>query len=132
MENARHVELTIEVDPVPASRPRVTRFGTYYGAPYKKWMAAAAKELEGQAITEKFTGPVAVAIEVICKRPAKPANEYPVGDVDNYAKGPLDAINSQGSFWNDDKQVVQLNVTKRYAEKGEKPHSKILITESEL
>jgi len=41
-------------------------------------------------------GPLAVGVECVCKRPAKPARGYPMGDVDNYAKGILDAATKAG------------------------------------
>lgn len=34
MEN---IKITIPIDPVPASRPRVTRYGTYYGKKYTQF-----------------------------------------------------------------------------------------------
>lgn len=42
---------------------------------------------------------------------------YPSGDVDNYAKAALDGMN--GVVWEDDRQVVQLGATKRWAFDGE-------------
>lgn len=62
------------------------------------------------------TSPVAVSIHCHCKTPKKPANSYPVGDLDNYAKGILDAITQSGAIWHDDKQVVSLVITKQYSD----------------
>lgn len=118
------LQVTIGLDPVPASRPRVTKWGTYYTATYKKWKEAAAKFFEKPE--QVLTGPLAVELEVICKRPKKPTSEIPVGDVDNYAKAALDAVND-AQLWEDDKQVTQLLVTKRYAEPGEAPRTIIQI-----
>ena len=46
----KHVPLTLLGQPVPASRPRVTRWGTYYGKNYTRWRKAAddlLKEAKG-------------------------------------------------------------------------------------
>ena len=73
-------------------------------------------------------GPLAVGVECVCKRPAKPARGYPMGDVDNYAKGILDAATKAG-VWVDDVQVVDLHINKRFAKRGEAPCVKLSITE---
>lgn len=43
---------------------------------------------------------------------------WPRPDCDNYAKAILDAMTTVGA-WQDDSQVVQLNVSKRYAVRDE-------------
>lgn len=48
---------------------------------------------------------------------------YPSGDVDNYAKSALDGLN--GVVWEDDRQVVQMGATKRWA--GEEEESGLTI-----
>ena len=51
-------------------------------------------------------------------RPAMRAKHpYPGGDIDNYAKGPLDAL--KGVAFHDDKQVTALAATKRWTGPGE-------------
>lgn len=69
-------------------------------------------------------------IEVVCKRPKKPANVMPIGDVDNYAKAALDAITS-ADIWADDKLVVEMTVRKRYTEGHEQPHTFITIQDAD-
>lgn len=117
--------VVIEQAPVPASRPRVSKWGVYYSDTYKKWKAAAARDFPTGPIMV-LKGPLAVTLEVVCKRPQKLTSSIPVGDVDNYAKAALDAVNDAG-LWDDDKQVVSLRVSKRYAEPGEAPHTLIDI-----
>ena len=38
--------LTLPLTPVPASRPRVTRWGTYYGKRYTQWREEAENLVE--------------------------------------------------------------------------------------
>jgi len=76
-----------------------------------------------QGYKDKFTvSPKAefeVSIDIICKKPNKPSNAYPRGDLDNYGKGYLDSITYAKLFWEDDIQVTKLNLTKRYQKEGE-------------
>lgn len=48
-------------------------------------------------------------------------------DLDNCAKGLLDALN--GTLYKDDGQVVLMVLTKEHAAKGEQPHVKVKITQ---
>ncbi len=118
------LKLTIPIAPVPASRARVTRFGTYYGKRYKAFMAKMSewvsenRTLIGPPSKRKkwliFRNTITVRIDLFCRTPKKPANCYPTGDVDNYAKGVLDSFN--GVLWEDDSQIVELTVTKCYSD----------------
>ena len=114
----------IGLAPVPASRPRVTKWGTYYTATYKDWKTAAQGFFP--QCPEVLQGALAVELSVICKRPVKLTIAIPKGDVDNYAKAALDAVNDAG-LWEDDKQVTHLTVSKRYAQPGETPRTIITI-----
>lgn len=113
--------LWLEGKPVPAGRPRVTRWGTYYPKTYTEWIAAntpVVSKLEPHVLT----GPVALYVEVICPPPkTKTEQVAPMGDVDNYAKGPMDLLTKLGKAWKDDRQIVMLAVTKRWAGPGEEP-----------
>ena len=68
---------------------------------------------------------LAVRVEQICKRPKTTRRSYPTGDCDNHVKGPLDALTQADGAWDDDDQIVWLEVTKRYAKSGEEPRSVI-------
>jgi Holliday junction resolvase RusA-like endonuclease len=123
------IELFIPVKPVPASRPRVSRWGTYFSKNYEDFrnqcslfLSKIKKQYPPQA------GKFKVQILFICHKPANPANSYPRGDVDNFLKGPLDAITKAGMIWEDDIQITRLIGIKRYAKAGEQVGMKITIT----
>jgi Holliday junction resolvase RusA-like endonuclease len=123
--------LTLIGAPTPAARPRVSRWGTYYPKTYTTWMKEAAPQVAEQAPPSPLEGPLRVDMHVVAKRPANPANPWPRGDVDNYAKGPLDVITKSERVWSDDSQVVELHVTKRYAVGDERPRVMVQITPKE-
>jgi Holliday junction resolvase RusA-like endonuclease len=130
---ARLVTLFLAVAPVPASRPRVTRFGgVYYGAPYKRFYEAAKTALSKMDFPT--TGaPVIWMGEFVIPKPRTGKLDYPRGDVDNYSKGPLDAMTKAAErFWQDDNQVVGMIAFKRYADPGEEPGVKIDYAPLEL
>ena len=107
-------------DPKPRNTPRVTRYGgIFYSKGYEAFYVECQKQLAEQA-GGALLGPIGAVIEVIIKRPKMGKLADPLGDVDNYAKGALDAA-TKGSVWGDDGQIVSLAVTKRYAEGGEAP-----------
>jgi Holliday junction resolvase RusA-like endonuclease len=106
--------------PVPAGRPRVTRWGTYYPKSYTDWAKAAKPFVEAMPAAP-ITGNVALLVEVRCTAPKKTDHTAPMGDVDNFAKGPMDLITKLGKSWIDDRQIVSLIVVKRWTEPGEEP-----------
>lgn len=116
--------------PAPAPRPRIRVLRlkggksmgvAYYAGKYKNFLVEAPKAIpESIEYFDKGTA-IEVAVQFICQRPLKPANPYPVGDVDNYAKGILDAITKQGTYWKDDAQITKLTLVKRYAIDDEEP-----------
>lgn len=108
---------------MPTPRPRA-RVLTTRGRPlavfyspkeYKAWQEKVAQHLRTVA-GHLFEGPVEVVVECYVLRPKTTKLPAPKPDVDNYAKGVLDAITKDGRFWTDDSQVVSLTVTKAWAE----------------
>ena len=118
-------ELMLPLPPVPAARPRVGRWGTYYPKTYRKWRDETEEMLKRFAdVSEPVErGPVYVVIHTVAKRPQRLTRGFPRGDVDNFAKAALDAVTRAGLIWHDDDQVIVLSIGKRYAEPGEQPHT---------
>lgn len=114
------------VNPVPASRPRVTRFGTYYSKTYKAWLAAAMAAVAPCPYPPVF-GHYEVLVESIVERPRTTKLSRPKGDVDNYAKGPLDVL-TKLRYWPDDADITVLTSTKRFTNAGERPCTVVTIT----
>lgn len=122
-------KLFIPVKPVPASRPRISRYGNYYPKGYTDFRKLVYKFLHAFKSKHKANpdAEFKVTLEVICKKPKKPSNNYPRGDVDNYAKAYLDSITYAQIAWGDDIQIVDLHVSKRYQNEGEEYGARIEI-----
>ena len=118
------VSIVIPVPPVPASRPRVTRWGVYYGKTYKNWMIDA--DLSVPEAARPLPAPLRVDVEIVAARPKTTQRYSPRGDVDNFAKAALDALTKKG-YWRDDDDITELFVSKRYALPGEEPSTNIKI-----
>ena len=115
---------SLNVTPVPASRPRVSRYGTYYTKTYTQFRDAAADAVAHPDAPASLDGPLEVLVETVVKPPKSGKYEYPKssGDIDNFVKGPLDAMTkAEGLYWEDDSQIVALHAFKRYALPGEEP-----------
>jgi len=118
-------EFFFPVVPVPASRPRVSKWGTHYGKRYENFRREMRHVLRDVDPGEKLTGPIEAEVEFICPRPKSTKRNHPRGDVDNFVKGPLDSMTTAEKFWNDDDQVVVLVASKRFVMKDEKHGIKI-------
>ena len=103
----------IDMKPKVKSRPSFSRLG---GARTDQATHDAQKIFASQmykAGARTFEVPVEVEIEVLFRVPLKLVNPMPRGDVDNYAKLVLDAI--QPTIIRDDTLVKKLTVSKRYS-----------------
>ena len=117
--------LCLNINPVPASRPRFVRRGqftaTYYAGRYKEFLnesgpAALTAALAAYPRVKRklpIHGPVMMDVEFRVKRPKTTKLVTPRGDVDNYGKGLLDLLQPDVIF--DDKQVVDLRLKKVFA-----------------
>lgn len=123
--------VTLQLAPVPASRPRFrvikTKFGkqfvhTYYAGAYKTFLEQAKGALLERVPLE---GLLEVSIDCYVEKPKTSKRSTPRGDVDNYAKGVLDVLTDR-KFWGDDDQVVALQVTKSFSDR---PRIEVTIRE---
>lgn len=121
----------LPVEPKPASRPRVSKYGTFYGKPYTQFRQKAQPYADAYDLYPPIYGPVHVLVECVCTKPKTGRLQFPRGDVDNYVKGVLDVMTKSGNFWNDDAQVVSLQVVKRYTDTktGEQAAANVFLFE---
>lgn len=123
------MRIQLDVVPVPASRPRVSKWGTYYGKTYKAFRKAMELELADWD-EDPVAGPLIVDVVFHCKRPKKPTKMWPRGDIDNYVKALFDSFN--GVVWGDDDQVLQVTATKVYACPNCMPRIEVWIREENV
>ena len=117
-------ELYIPTSPVPASRPRVGRWGTYYSKTYQTWMRTVDDLLRPLKKNAAPTGEIIhVSIHMACTKPRTGELSHPRGDLDNYVKAACDAVTRSELIWLDDRQVVTEQATKRYAIADEEAHT---------
>ena len=122
---------TFPICPVAASRPRISRHGhAYFTGPYKAFKEKCTGVVPSVlgAGYEPASGRLRVNIECVVTRPKTTKLVAPKGDVDNFAKACLDAMN--GRLWEDDKQIEHLTVSKRWHdEPGEEGYFVVIIEE---
>ena len=85
--------LSFPIEPVPASRPRVSKWGTYYGKRYSEFRKVAAQVVPEIYSGLPLNGTLEVTVTFYCKRPKTTKRDEPRGDVDNYVKAILDSLN---------------------------------------
>ncbi len=122
--------LVLRIPPVPASRPRVTRWGVYYTKTYQAYRDAAHEAIPMCERTQ-LSGDLGATIEFVCHKPKRTVRERPNGDIDNHMKAILDAVvgtkDNPKLFIEDDMQITHVDATKRWAEPDEEPHTAITI-----
>lgn len=128
--SARQLRVDLFCAPVPASRPRVTRWGVYYTKTYKAYKVEADKAIPLSSY-RPLEGNLRATIEFACRKPPTTKRSNPLGDIDNHVKSILDALvgtkkNPKG-YIHDDDQIVELKARKRWVTPGEEPHTRIII-----
>jgi len=133
MTTSKVTKFFLPIDPMPAPRPRcVARGGfasTYNPKEYTVWKDRAAqlvRDALAQPLGDRL-GDFKLTLLVQAERPKTSKLSRPKPDVDNYAKGVLDAITDAERLWEDDYQVATLTVGKRWAPAGEAPGVHIKI-----
>jgi Holliday junction resolvase RusA-like endonuclease len=114
------VDLLIAAMPTPRPRFRAipvrgkTIVNTYYPKEYQEHVKHL-KALLSEKLADHvcISTPVCVDIDVTLTKPKTTKLHAPKPDVDNYAKGILDALTQIGA-WDDDTLVVELRVTKQW------------------
>lgn len=111
-------KIIFKIEPVPASRPRVTRWGTHYLPKYDQFKQDMAKLLMGKRT--EYTEPLKIEMTFYLtipksyskkKRDEMDGTYCPhVADIDNLEKAVYDAMN--GVVFKDDKQIVDHHVRK--------------------
>jgi len=118
------MRIIFDINPCPASRPRVTRWSTYYPKKYtqfKKDMIALTSELYITPSESLLSVNIGFYIGMP-KSWSKKKKELKNGqycdnnaDVDNYLKAILDSLNEV--IYVDDRQIVEVYAKKLYSDK---------------
>ena len=111
------LHIRLRINPVPASRPRVSKFGTYYPKRHKAFQSAALALLselreKGNLPGVPMTGRLRLRVIFNVTRPKTTKLLSPRGDIDNYCKILMDCCN--GIVWEDDHQVVSVCAVKEF------------------
>nr|QPI16360.1 MAG: hypothetical protein NIOZUU157_00250 [Virus NIOZ-UU157] len=119
------IVVSFEINPTPASRPRVARLGTFYGNKYKGFkkdmdelLLDIDKEwLEGLIFAD-MTFFVAIPKSWSKKKKKLKSGQWcdNNADLDNYEKAILDSLS--GAYFHDDRQIVQQQSKKIWADTG--------------
>jgi Holliday junction resolvase RusA-like endonuclease len=114
------LSINLHLAPKPTPRPRFVTRGKFVSTYYPKDYVAYTDALRGLIEDElngaaPFDRPVTVLINITLARPKTTKLDLPKPDVDNYAKGILDAMTKAG-VWTDDSLVSDLIVSKRWGE----------------
>ena len=109
----------VPLEPRPASRPIVSRYGTRYGkkhmqyqADFVQWIEEIRNETEWSTINKELCS---TQLEFVATKARTSKLHTPNFDIDNACKLILDCWTSSGLIWTDDKQVVTLCASKRFA-----------------
>lgn len=119
------MKLEFNINPVPASRPRVTRYGTYYGKKYKNFRKDIDILISKQDIPlikglyrGKFQFYVAMPISWSKKKRNALEGQYcdNNADLDNLLKAICDSL--EGVAFENDRYMVAVDAEKRWAVDG--------------
>lgn len=130
------MRIRLDIDPrdiSTAQQRRWTRSGrTYMPATVKRTHARYMAALQQYVPDEPMTGPLRVTCTIIYQaRKRSESGQYRTmrPDLDNLFKGLADCI-TRSHIWEDDSQVADLRIIKRYTKGEEEPHIDITIEQS--
>jgi Holliday junction resolvase RusA-like endonuclease len=119
------LKMTIDIAPVPASRPRVTRFSTYFPKKYTKFRNDLAVILSDKGY-EKLEGLLYAQLDFYMQIPKSWSKKKKLAkegryadnnvDVDNLVKAVLDGC--EGVFYENDNQIAMIRARKFYSING--------------
>lgn len=125
------LRLSILQPPIPASRPRFSRWGgVHYGKRYTQYRKDAPLAIENAIKEAKAEGSLpikgAVVIAVIfeVKKPKTTKNKYPHPDLDNYIKAIYDVLQANGVI-EDDRNIIASIEKKQWT--TQTPQTHVLI-----
>ena len=119
------IKIRIPIRPVPASRPRVPRYGKpYFPKTYKLWRENASIAIPDSSM--RVAAPVSVTVLFAIPRAKTSKLIVPVGDGDNYEKALYDLLQKKG-YLDDDKWITSGQWAKRFLPTGEVGYTEITI-----
>ena len=122
------VKIRIAVKPVPASRPRIPRYGKpYFPKTYRKWRDDAKRVLPDY-VGNPLDFPVTVDVLFAIPRAKTSKLIVPWGDGDNFEKGLYDLL-TRKKYLEDDKWITTATWRKRFLPHGCEGYCTITITE---
>lgn len=117
------MQIILQAKAMPTPRPRgraIPRPGgkaivsMYHPKEYTEYKAQLARLIREQTAGDPMIDtPVRVAVVVRVAKPKSTKLHAPAPDVDNYAKGVLDAM-TDAQVWADDRLVVSFSITKTW------------------
>ena len=126
MKKWNETVIHLELKPVPASRPRIPRYGKpYFPKTYRKWRDDAHKLVVDSALS--IAVPVAVTVLFAVPRAKASKLIVPWGDGDNFEKGLYDLLVRKG-YLEDDKWITTGTWRKRFLAHGIEGYCTITIT----
>lgn len=113
----------LHIDVIPQARPRFVKGIVIDSPKSKKFKEDFATLIKLEMTDPMYHGAIKVNIDIYRNFPKPTSKKY--GDIDNLAKGILDACN--GILWKDDSQIVSLNVEKFITDS--EPNIKLVVQE---
>ena len=117
--------IVFDIAPVVASRPRVTRWGTYFAKKYSTFRQEFAELLTDYKAVP-LEGLLSVRLDFYVQLPKSLSKKKKVekegmhcdnnADIDNYIKAALDSL--EGHYYNNDKQIVIIRGRKYWSDNG--------------